>query len=30
MLEAIVTICGLLILGVLFYPWRTPYVRRDT
>ncbi|WP_420640473.1 hypothetical protein [Candidatus Leptofilum sp.] len=30
MLEAIVIICGLLIVGILFYPRRSPYVRRVT
>lgn len=30
MLEAIVIICGLLVVGILFYPRRSPYVRRVT
>lgn len=30
MLEMIVIMCGLLIVGILFYPRRSPYVRRVT
>ena len=30
MLETIVIICALLIVGILFYPRQSPYVRRVT
>ena len=30
MLEAIVIICALLVVGILFFPRRSPYVRRVT